>query len=98
MLSRPEPQHPGAVRQPPRSKSLRLAFGLAVLAILGTVLLGALVWLRLHFLRYHAFPFAAPIFLLNIAINDPDFSSAVRWLLGCNAACCLGALWLALRR
>lgn len=86
------------MQQPPRRKYLRLAFGLALLAVLGTLLLGVLAYLRFYFLRYLAFPFVAPIFLLNIAINDPDFSSAVRWILGCNAACCLGALWLALRR
>lgn len=74
-----------------------LALGLALMALLGTVALAVLVWLRLSIVSTRTVPFLVPLWIFNLAFFPSAFQSARAVLLSFNVACGLGALWLALR-
>lgn len=84
--------------KPKPRRALRAALALALLAILGTLALGVLLWLRVSILSTRTVPFLVPLSVFNLAFFPSAFQTALYALLSFNAACCLGALWLALRR
>lgn len=77
---------------------LRAAFALALRAILGTLALAVLLWLRVSILRYRTVPFLMLLWVFDLAFRPSWFQAALYTLLAFNLACCAGAAWLALRR
>lgn len=59
---------------------LRWAFALALAAILGTLALGVLVWLRVSILSTRTVPFLVPLWIFDLALRSR------RRFTGCSAS------------
>ncbi len=80
-----------------RNRPLQVAFALGLLALLGTLALGLLLWLRYSILSTRSVPFLVPLWVFDLAFRPERFQIALYGLLGLNGLCCGGALWLALQ-
>jgi hypothetical protein len=59
---------------------------------------GFQLWLRFSIVRYHFIPVLVPLWIFDLAFRPTWFQAALYGLLCFNATCCLGSLWLALKR